>query len=435
ADNGGPTLTHALLSGSPAIDAAVAIVGITNDQRGVSRPQGTAPDIGAVESPFSVQTIHFPAIPDQVSTNLLGLTATASSGLPVSFAVGSGPGSLSDGTNLMFTGAGMVSVVASQAGDSNWSVAPSVTNTFTVLGVYTVQVVSAHGMAEPAEGDHIYVQGTVITNQVLSPETLGTTQFVAIGWAMTGHEPASGADAELVFAVTNNATLTWLWTTQYWLQVQSGPNGSVDPGDGWQAAGATVDLTALPDLYYALDQWSGDASGDANPLPLLMSGARSVSASFAALYTTNHPTPLWWMASFGITNDFETAVGEDPDGDGALTWEEFIMDTDPTDPDSVLRVRAIDPFFGTNCWEVVWTNHVPPFEIGTNIECEVISQVITWPVSTQRMYDVSAAAGVAQPWQPLPGMTNLAPTLPFLIITNPTPGSELEVFRIDVNVP
>jgi parallel beta-helix repeat protein len=49
ANNGGLTLTCALLPGSPAIDAGVAIPGVTTDQRGVPRPQGHAPDIGAFE--------------------------------------------------------------------------------------------------------------------------------------------------------------------------------------------------------------------------------------------------------------------------------------------------------------------------------------------------------------------------------------------------
>jgi hypothetical protein len=50
ADNGGPTLTQALLPGSPAIDAGIAVPGVTTDQRGIPRPQGIAPDIGAFES-------------------------------------------------------------------------------------------------------------------------------------------------------------------------------------------------------------------------------------------------------------------------------------------------------------------------------------------------------------------------------------------------
>lgn len=52
-DNGGPTATHALLPGSPAIDtgAATDIAGspIATDQRGLARPQGIAVDVGAFE--------------------------------------------------------------------------------------------------------------------------------------------------------------------------------------------------------------------------------------------------------------------------------------------------------------------------------------------------------------------------------------------------
>jgi CSLREA domain-containing protein len=49
ADNGGPTRTHALLLGSPAIDAASTPDCPPTDQRGVLRPQGAACDIGSYE--------------------------------------------------------------------------------------------------------------------------------------------------------------------------------------------------------------------------------------------------------------------------------------------------------------------------------------------------------------------------------------------------
>jgi hypothetical protein len=48
-DNGGPTLTMALLPGSPAIDAADPATAPATDQRGIPRPVGPAPDIGAFE--------------------------------------------------------------------------------------------------------------------------------------------------------------------------------------------------------------------------------------------------------------------------------------------------------------------------------------------------------------------------------------------------
>ena len=55
ADNGGPTRTHALLAGSPAIDAGAATTCPATDQRGVTRPQNASGgaasvcDIGAYE--------------------------------------------------------------------------------------------------------------------------------------------------------------------------------------------------------------------------------------------------------------------------------------------------------------------------------------------------------------------------------------------------
>ena len=49
ADNGGPTLTHALLAGSPAIDTALPGACPATDQLGTVRPQGLGCDVGAFE--------------------------------------------------------------------------------------------------------------------------------------------------------------------------------------------------------------------------------------------------------------------------------------------------------------------------------------------------------------------------------------------------
>jgi len=49
ADNGGLSLTHALLSGSSALDRGTSAGAPSTDQRGVSRPQGSGYDIGAFE--------------------------------------------------------------------------------------------------------------------------------------------------------------------------------------------------------------------------------------------------------------------------------------------------------------------------------------------------------------------------------------------------
>ncbi|MCG8653270.1 MAG: Ig-like domain-containing protein [Pirellulales bacterium] len=58
ANNGGPTATHALLAGSPAIDAGSNPLGFQFDQRGVGfeRESGAATDVGAFEVQFVDET-------------------------------------------------------------------------------------------------------------------------------------------------------------------------------------------------------------------------------------------------------------------------------------------------------------------------------------------------------------------------------------------
>jgi hypothetical protein len=68
----------------------------------------------------------------------VGLSAVASSGLDVSFAVGSGSASISGGTNLTFSSEGTVTVVATQAGDGRYETAAPVTNSYTVQAGATV---------------------------------------------------------------------------------------------------------------------------------------------------------------------------------------------------------------------------------------------------------------------------------------------------------
>ena len=79
ANNGGPTMTHALLPGSPAIDAADPTTFPPTDQRGVSRPQGAAPDIGAYELvPTLATTVSVPTMTEWGMIIFMVLAAVAS---------------------------------------------------------------------------------------------------------------------------------------------------------------------------------------------------------------------------------------------------------------------------------------------------------------------------------------------------------------------
>jgi hypothetical protein len=85
-DNGGPTQTVALLSGSPAIDAippGANGCGVTNttDQRGVSRPNGPGCDIGAYEFVLQTLTVAIDvkpgAFPNAINPGSAGVTTVA----------------------------------------------------------------------------------------------------------------------------------------------------------------------------------------------------------------------------------------------------------------------------------------------------------------------------------------------------------------------
>ena len=84
ANNGGPTQTHALLGGSPAIDAVVSgCPPPATDQRGVTRPTGLRCDAGAFEGGASQQSLQLSSATYSVSeaggTATITVTRTGSS--------------------------------------------------------------------------------------------------------------------------------------------------------------------------------------------------------------------------------------------------------------------------------------------------------------------------------------------------------------------
>jgi hypothetical protein len=79
------------------------------------------------------QTISFtaPTSPVTYPVSPITLSATASSGLTVTFSVLSGPGSIS-GSTLTVTGTGTIVIAANQAGNSTYAAAPQVTQSIVV---------------------------------------------------------------------------------------------------------------------------------------------------------------------------------------------------------------------------------------------------------------------------------------------------------------
>jgi hypothetical protein len=137
----------------------------------------------------AVQTITFPSLVDRESNaGSFSLPASASSGLPLSFTVTSGPATMS-GANVALTGStGTVMIVASQAGNANYAAATSISRSFTVT----------------AAGPRIFIGDLVHPGG--NPPKLGDIAAVL---------PATGNDGHIVVVAPNvNIDLAFDFTLQ-----------------------------------------------------------------------------------------------------------------------------------------------------------------------------------------------------------------------------
>lgn len=132
------------------------------------------------------QTINFPAIADKTYGDApFTVSPTSDSGLPVSVVVTSGPASIV-GDTVTITGAGSVTLTASQAGDSNYNAATDVSVTFNVDkatpeitlngGTFTYD-----GNPHPATGTITGVNGDDLGALAITYNPGGTTEPVNVG--------------------------------------------------------------------------------------------------------------------------------------------------------------------------------------------------------------------------------------------------------------
>jgi hypothetical protein len=175
----------ATVAGSTVTPTGAAPITLRATQAGTGNYLAATTDL-AFTTTKQTQSIDFPAIADQPSTvTTLTLAATASSSLPVTFSVLSGPATL-NGAVLTATGTGLVVVRASQPGSDTTNAAPDVTRSFnvSVAPVVTPPVItppvttptarlgnlSARALA--GAGERVTIAGFVITGDTPKPVLL-----------------------------------------------------------------------------------------------------------------------------------------------------------------------------------------------------------------------------------------------------------------------
>ena len=145
----------------------------------------------------------------------------------------------------------------------------------------------------------------------------------------------------MALTITNDAVLTWLWQTNYWLGVGAEDHGWVAGTQGWCAAGSVADLEANASNYYHFLMWTGSVTTATNPLSISVSRPYSVVATFGENLAT-HATPQWWLVANGLTNDsWDVMALADTDADGMRNWQEWVAGTDPTNGQSLLSISQV----------------------------------------------------------------------------------------------
>ena len=167
------------------------------------------------------QTISFAPLADRTFGDTSpSLNGTASSGLPVSYAVGSGDNCTIAGSTVTITGAGSCSVTATQAGDSTYAAAAPVTQTFAIAKatpalawsppttmVYGSPLSIAQLAATASGVNHTGLAGA-FTYAPASDTILGPgTQTVSVGFLPTDTANYTGAGVSAQIAVLYNTVV------------------------------------------------------------------------------------------------------------------------------------------------------------------------------------------------------------------------------------
>ncbi len=126
--------------------------------------------------------------------------------------------------------------------------------------------------------------------------TLANGATATLTLAVQATAPGSVTNTAAVTALTENdpdpttnsasASVTIIQT--YTLTITSGAGGTTNPAPGLYTydKSTTVMVLATAEAGYKFDHWSGNASGSANPLTLVIDGNKSIQANFARVVQT-----------------------------------------------------------------------------------------------------------------------------------------------------
>jgi hypothetical protein len=344
------------ISGNTVTFLNVGNCGIVANQAGNSTYAAAQPvgQIAVVNNPTQ-QTITFPAIAAQKVGTPVTLSATATSGLAVTYSSSTAAVCSVSGTTATFTAAGTCTLTASQSGNNVYAAAPSVSQSFTVsTAALTAQTITFPAIATQTVGTPLTISATATSALAVTFASgtgavctvSGTTAtFLAAGTCtLTASQSGNATYAAATpvtqsFTVASGATFTLsLATSTITLQPGNGVADvlTVNPTNGFTGS-VTISITGLPsgvgNAIYPSNPTtsstnlivyvpSGTAPGSypltiigvsgsltvTTPATLLVPGTQTISFPAIAAQVVGTPLPLSATASSGLSVTFSSST-------------------------------------------------------------------------------------------------------------------------------
>ncbi len=184
--------------------------------------------------------------------------------------------------------------------------------------------------------------------------------------------------------------------------------GTVNPPPGNYTLGTPMTFIATPATYFLFSNWSGNLSGTNSSILLTVNSNMTVAAAFKEKFTTNHPTPYWWLGSYGYTSNQESVI-TNLGANGFPLWQSYIAGLVPTNPASQLKFVSHFLLQKTNL-------------------------VMNWNTVTGRLYTIWSSTNELIHYAPQAGASNLPATVQ--AFTNQISPESLRTFyRLDAHLP
>lgn len=160
-------------------------------------------------------------------------------------------------------------------------------------------------------GLKVSIDGQVATTPVTAQFLPGTTHTVSAPSPQSGSAGtqyiAPSAQSVNVSCGAAQMSLAVNFTAQYALTVGADDGGTVSPGSGFQNAGSSVSLQAVPNAGYVFTGWEGSCTGTGS-CTVAMNGPKSVKADFAPSQSLPAAIVSGGVVGAGLSTPFVTAL-------------------------------------------------------------------------------------------------------------------------------